>query len=180
MYYLIPILDSSILLDGISLKDILKKCFPELSKREEQRVHIIYSTRYFMPIPEKELKKHNEKTKLIYDEKNVPMYLIAYGNNELEAREIVSGKCLLANYEAALGVNKVTKDCAMKYFNENDYFNKVSNYFTHLYGEKITNTELEQEAFPEVYTGAAYLDGEVDGTELKGKFTGTFKLIKKI
>ena len=63
MYYLIPVVDSDILLDGVLLKDILKKYFPELEERESQRVDIIYSTRYFMPTPKEKLKKHNEKTK---------------------------------------------------------------------------------------------------------------------
>lgn len=179
MYYLIPVVDSDILLDGVSLKDILKKYFPELEERESQRVDIIYSTRYFMPTPKEKLKKHNEKTKSIYNKKNIPMYLIAYGNSELEAREIVSGKSLFAKYNAALGIRKVTKEYAIKYFNENDYFNKVSNYFKHLNNEKITSIEFEQDPFIYEFSGVAYLDCEIDGLEFNGKFTGSIKLVKK-
>ena len=63
MYYLIPVIDQDILFEGENLKNILKRKMPELSKKEDQRIDIIYSTRYFMPIPKNELIEHNNKTK---------------------------------------------------------------------------------------------------------------------
>lgn len=179
-YYLIPIVDSDILCDGENLKEICRRTFPTLSKREDQRVNIIYSTRIFMPFPESELKEHNKETKLMYCKENVPMYLIAYGDNGVEAHEIVTGKHLSAKYQAALGIRKVTKDSAERYFNESDYFDKVVNYFEHLYNGNLSNTELDQELFSGIYNGVAYLNGKFNGKPINGKFTGTLKLVKKI
>lgn len=65
-YYLIPVVEKDILCDGESLRDIFSREFPELAKREDERVDIIYSTRYFMPIPELKLRAHNHETKEMY------------------------------------------------------------------------------------------------------------------
>ncbi len=127
-----------------------------------------------MPIPKNELKEHNNKTKLMYQDKNIPMYLIAYGNNGYEAQEIVSGKKLLAKYKAALGIRRVTKEEAKKYFDENDYFNKISNYFNQIYNNELSNIQLNSEPFLE-----AYLDGKLNGKPFNGKFVDTLRLTKK-
>lgn len=179
-YYLIPIVDSDILCEGENLKDICRRTFPALAKREDQRVDIIYSTRTFMPFPVHELKKHNKETKLMYGKENVPMYLIAYDDNGIETHEIVTGTCLSARYPAALGIRKVTKDSAEKYFNESNYLDKAVNYFDHLYNRNLSNTQSDQELFSGIYNGTAYLNGELEGKPIDGKFTGTFKLVKKI
>lgn len=178
-YYLIPVVENDILCDGESLRDIFSREFPELAKREDERVDIIYSTRYFMPIPEVKLKAHNHETKQMYAIQNVPTYLIATGTDEFCAREVVSGKWLHAKYPAALGIRETTRESAENYFNNNDYFNKVSNYFEHIYGEKAKNIKLDSEPFAETYEGVAYLDGEIDGKPFSGKFTGTLRLSKK-
>ena len=179
MYYLIPVIDQDILFEDENLKYILKREMPELSKKEDQRIDIIYSTRYFMPIPKNELIEHNNKTKLMYQDKNIPMYLIAYGNNGYEAQEIVSGKKLLAKYKAALGIRRVTKEEAKKYFDENDYFNKISNYFNQIYNNELSNIQLNSEPFLEAYEIEAYLDGKLNGKAFNGEFIGTLRLTKK-
>lgn len=179
-YYLIPLTDQDIFCDNESLKEILKREFPDLSKKENQRVDIIYSTRYFERIPINKLKMHNEETKLIYQRKNIPMYLIAYGNNESEAKEIVSGKKLHCKYPSALGIRETTKNEAEKYFNENDYYNKITNYFKQIYKNKLSNMQFNLEPFAETYQVEAYLDGKLDGEPFNGEFTGTLKLTKRI
>lgn len=178
-YYLIPVVEKDILCDGESLRDIFNREFPELAKREDERVDIIYSTRYFMPIPELKLRAHNQETREMYDIQNVPTYLIATGTDEFCAREVVSDKWLHAKYPAALGIRETTKESAESYFNNNDYFKKASNYFGHLFGENIKNVKLNNNPFAEVYEGTAYLDGEVDGKPFSGSFTGTLRLSKK-
>lgn len=178
-YYLIPVVDNDILCDGESLRDIFSREFPELSKREDERVDIIYSTRYFMPIPEVKLRAHNQETREMYDIQNVPTYLIATGDDEFCAREIVSGKWLHAKYPAALGIRETTKESAESYYNSSDYPKKVSNYLGHLFGENIVNAKLNDDPFAEVYEGTAYLDGEIDGKPFSGTFTGTLRLSKK-
>lgn len=132
-----------------------------------------------MPMSKDELIKHDNETKLMYQDKNIPMYLIAYGNNECEAQEIVSGKKLLGKYPACLGIREATKDEAEKYFNENDYFNSISNYFKHLSNSELSNIQLNSEPFTEVYEVEAYLDGKLDGKPYSGEFIGTLKLTKK-
>ena len=122
-YYLIPLVDTDIYYHCQSLRDILREKFPLLARREEQRIDILYSTRFYEPIPKQELNAHNHETMLIYQKENIPMYLIAYGTDELSAHEIFSREVLLAKYPAALGIREVTKDSAEKYFKENDYFN---------------------------------------------------------
>lgn len=178
-YYLIPLVDSDIYYHGESLKDILRESFPLLAKREEQRVDILYSTRIFDSIPKKELDAHNYETKLMYQKENIPMYLIAYGD-ELKAHEIVSGEVLSVKYPAALEIRKVTKDDAEKYFKENDYFNKISNYFRLLYIEDLSNAEFNEEPFSEECEVEAYLNGQLNNKPFNGKFIGTLKLTKKI
>ena len=125
-----------------------------------------------MPIPKNELIEHNNKTKLMYQDKNIPMYLIDYGNNGYEAQEIVSGKKLLAKYPVALGIRRITKDEAKKYLDENDYFNQI-------YNNELSNIQLNSEPFLEAYEIEAYLDGKLNGKAFNGEFIGTLRLTKK-
>lgn len=154
-YYLIPVVDSYIGLDNESLKEIFDREFPKLAKREDERVDILYSI------------------------DNVPTYLVATGIDEFMAREVVTGKKLYSKCAGALGIRETTKEAAENYFINNDYFNKVSNYFERIYGEKAKNIKLDSEPFAETYEGVAYLDGEIDGKPFSGKFTGTLRLSKK-
>lgn len=62
-YYLIPVVEDAIYYNGESLKDIFDRVFPVLSKREDERIDILYSTRIFEPIPEKNLKHIIKKLK---------------------------------------------------------------------------------------------------------------------
>lgn len=178
-YYLIPLVDTDIYYHCQSLRDILREKFPLLARREEQRIDILYSTRFYEPIPKQELNAHNHETMLIYQKETIPMYLIAYGTDELSAHEIFSGEVLLAKYPAALGIREVTKDSAEKYFKENDYFNKISNFFKHVYVEDLSKPIFDQEPFSEVSEVKAYLNGQLDGKPFNGEFTGTLKLTKK-
>ena len=120
-----------------------------------------------MPIPKNELKEHNNKTKLIYQDKNIQMNLIAYGNNGYYTQEIFSCKKLLAKYPVALGIRRITKDEAKKYLDENDYFNQI-------YNNELSNIQLNSEPFLE-----AYLDGKLNGKPFNGKFVDTLRLTKK-
>lgn len=178
-YYLIPVVESEILCDGDSLKEMFNEKFSELSERESERVDIIYSTRIDTPIPEAKLNAHNKKTSQMYAIENVPTYLVAAGDDDFRAREIVTGKWLVAKYPAALGIREASKESAEKYFNTHDYYNRVINYFSHINKDVIKSSNLEEEPFTEVYEGTAYLNGELDGQQISGKFTGTLKLTKK-
>ncbi len=178
-YYLIPVVEDAIFYNGESLKDIFDRVFPVLSKREDERIDILYSTRIFEPIPEKELKAHNKETKRMYSIEKVPTYLIAAGTSDLVAHEVVTGKKLCAKYSSALGVRKISKENAEGYFNNNDYLNKVSNYFSHVCEEEISSSKLDNEPFAETYEGSFYLDGELDGRPFKGTFSGSLKLKKR-
>ncbi len=178
-YYLIPVVDSDILYEGESLKDVFDKAFPLLSKREDERVDILYSTRFFEPIPVKKLDAHNLETKRMYAVENAPTYLLATGKSTYSAREIVTGKLLTAKYPSAIEIRKVTKEVAEKYFNESDYYKKVINYFSHVCGKSMENEKFDTDPFAEVYEGTAYLDGELNGKPFKGEFAGTLKLSKK-
>ncbi len=175
-YYLIPVVDSYIGLDNESLKEIFDREFPKLAKREDERVDILYSTRYYEPIPKTKLENHNAETRRLYSIDNVPTYLVATGIDEFMAREVVTGKKLYSKCAGALGIRETTKEAAENYFINNDYFNKVSNYFERIYGEKAKNIKLDSEPFAETYEGVAYLDGEIDGKPFSGKFTGTLRL----
>lgn len=178
-YYLIPVVDSEILCDGDSLREIFNDNFPVLAKRESERVDIIYSARIDTPIPEAKLNAHTKKTSQMYAIENVPTYLVATGDDDFRAREIVTGKWLVAKYPAALGIREVSKESAEKYFNTHDYFNRVTNYFSYINEGILKSANLEDEPFVEVYEGTAYLNGELDGQQISGKFTGTLKLTKK-
>lgn len=178
-YYLIPVVESDILCDGDSLKEIFDQKFPALSKREDERINIIYSTRIGSPIPEEKLHAHNSKTIKMYSIENVPTYLIAAGSDDFRAREIITGKWLVAKYPAALGIRKISKEKAEKYFNENDYFNRVTNYFSHINKDVLDGTKLDQDPFAETYEGTAYLSGKLNGQQIYGEFTGILKLTKK-
>lgn len=178
-YYLIPVVEDSILYDGKTLKEVFDKAFPVLSKREDERIDILYSTRFFEPISERKLKAHNLETRRMYSIENVPTYLIATGTSDFVACEVVTGKKLYGKYPSALDIRKVSKENAESYFNNNDYFNKVSNYFSHVCEEEISSSKLDNNPFAETYDGVFYLDGELDGKPFKGTFSGTLKLKKR-
>lgn len=177
-YYLVPVVDNDILLYGEELGKVFQKKFPALYEMESKRIDILYSTRFFMPIPEVKLKDHNAETRMAYAQSCVPTQLIAKGD-DFCAREVVTGRKLTSKYPAALGIREVSKESAEKYFNTHDYFNRVTNYFSYINEGILKSANLEDEPFVEVYEGTAYLNGELDGQQISGKFTGTLKLTKK-
>lgn len=177
-YYLVPVVDNDILLYGEELGKVFQKKFPALYEMESKRIEILYSTRYFMPIPYVKLQDHNAETRSSYAKSCVPTHLIAKGD-DFCAREIVTGRKLCPKYPAALGIREVSKEEAENYFECNNYYKRVTNYFTHLYGESMNLIALDDEPFAETYEGSFYLDGELDGKPFKGTFSGSLKLKKR-
>lgn len=173
-YYLIPMTDRDIYIDDKSLCSILKESHPILMDREEERIDILYSTSPLvrMPITEEiRYKKHKEETKKMYHELQVPEYIIAYGN-ECEAREILTNAEIISRYLAALSIRGVTKEKAKEYYYINNYYEKIVNYFNNL-------SIINETPFIDDYDFEGYIEGEIEGKDIKGNFKGKIK-IKKI
>ena len=91
-YYLIPLTEEDIYLNGKSLESILDSLYPELLQREIDRINILYSVSPMIEMPtsvKQRYEQHNIETKKMYDEAQVPYYLIAYGNDRC-AEEILT------------------------------------------------------------------------------------------
>lgn len=171
-YYLIPIVDDNIKLEGKELRDIAREYYPLFAELESQRVNLIYSTRMWEEMPHEKLKKFHEMTMEEYKKASLPTCLVAVGNDH-EACEIFSGLSLVSDYDAALGVRSVSKDEAAKYMEEAHYVDKVVNY---LAGIKVDVKKEETEC---IYDGVVYLDGELNGEPYSGRFKGKILTMKK-
>lgn len=171
-YYLIPIVEENIKLEGKSLYDIAKEYYPRFMELESQRVNLIYSTRMWKEMPHEKLDQHHEKTTMEYRKAGLPKYLVAVGNDH-DAREIFSGLSLVSDYDAALGIRSVSKEEAAKYMEESHYVDNVVKY---LAGIKVDVKKEETEC---IYDGVVYLDGELDGEPYNGRFKGKILTMKK-
>lgn len=134
-FYLVPIIDSSIFLNGLSLRAILANTIPELLQREEEIINILYSTSPLVDMPESEkirYKIHNEETKKLFEKKFIPQYLIVVGD-KFYTGEIVTLTKISAEYPSALGIRKTSEDEAKKYYINSNYKNSIANYFENCY-----------------------------------------------
>lgn len=173
-YYLIPMTENDIYLNGKSLRSILDSSHPELVQREIDRISILYSESPIIEMPEhlkKEYNDHNVKTKEMFDEAQIPYYLIAYGNDEC-AKEILTKNEITSKYPAALGIRKVSKEKAIEYYINSDYETKISKYFN--------NENIEKNPFSptDVYEIEGYLEGEFEKQNIAGNFKGKVKIKK--
>lgn len=180
-YYLVPIIDSEINLNGKSLRNILGASHPELVQREAERIGILYSVSPIveMPISVKEkYKQHNVETKKMYEDAKVPYYLIAYGNDKC-AEEILTKAKITGKYPAALGVRSVSKEKAEEYYAASNYKEKI---YSHLNNGQNISDNNSSFSFTDVYEIQGYIEGKIGEQDIKGIFNGKVKiksLIKK-
>jgi len=174
-YYLIPITTTGIYFNGKELYEILKETYPELAQREEERINIIYSACPKIGITEiikQKYNKHIHETKKIYNEKKVPQYLIAYGNDSC-AEEILTKAKIQPKYAAALGVRNATEEEVCEYYHNSNYEINITNYFNNI---KI----VCKNPFIYTYDIDGYIEGNVNGQPIKGNFKGKIKTKKII
>lgn len=174
-YYLIPTTESDIYFNDKSLGNILEEYYPELFRREEERIDILYSTSPLISMPASERRRYNEhnaETKKMFDKKQVPQYLIAYGN-DYYAEEILTKIKITSKYPAALSIRSVSKEKVEEYYYSSNYKTKITNYFSNI---KI----ISEIPFNDTYDFVGYVDGKIDGHSVTGSFKGKIKAKKLI
>lgn len=172
-YYLIPLVDHDIYLNDISLINILKEKYPILAERENKRISILYSVSPLIAMPEsveQKYKVHNIETKIMYQELQVPQYLIAYKIEDCRAKEILTGKEISSRYEAALGIRSVTEEEVKKYYYDTNYEENIKNFFQI---EKVLESP-----FDDLNEVEGYLIGKIGTQEVKGNFKGKIRIKK--
>lgn len=170
-YYLIPILDRDILIDGTPTKEILKKNYPELYKMEEERICILYSSNPCETMPQKDKVRYREHIKNIKNKINelmVPPYIIAIGNG-FEVKELLTGKPITTNYYSALAVREVSKEKALEHYYQDNYRERIVNFIK---DEDLSINE------PDLYDleVCTFVEGELNGEKVSGIFSGIIKL----
>lgn len=180
-YYLIPILESDVCFEGRSLHDITKDSYPIFTERENERISILYSSRWFEKIPESDMKKHQEhvaKTDLIYEEKQVPKFLIAVDDDNC-VKEILTGSVLSFRNGASCKMYTHSMIDVKNYYYSSNYCYKIGNYFR---GVNIVNRDPFNVFYADMYDVDGYISGEINGRAIEGYFNGKInirKLIKK-
>ena len=131
-YYLIPmVLEKDLYIKDNSLFDILNSSYPELVRLEEARIRILYSISPLIDVPEDIKKKYNDhlvKTNMMYEQKNIPYYLIAYGSDKC-AKELITDTKITSKYDSALGIRSVSMEEINNYLINSHYEEKVLNLF---------------------------------------------------
>lgn len=122
-YYLVPLWESDIKIDGVSMWEILCEYFPKFADMETERKSIIYRYSDY----KEQLKSHVEFTKSEYDKENIPYYLIVKGNENC-AYELINEKCVIPDYPAALGVFEESKEEVAAYYYDSNYYEKINKY----------------------------------------------------
>lgn len=144
-YYLISIaLANDIFFNGKSLKQLLEEFYPELYKRENERVNILYSVSPLVSLPPEVRKKYEayvHETSEIYKRLEVPEYLIATGNDK-KVIEVCTHNKLVSKYDAALGIRSTTIDKTQKFFDSIDYNKCVSDFFKVITGEIVREVQI--------------------------------------
>lgn len=172
-FYLIPITDSSIYLNNKPLRDILESSHPELIRREDERINILYSEGLDMSESlEEEYEQYVINTKKLYDKMQVPEYLIAYGNDK-HAKEIITNSEITAEFSAALGCRRVSIEKAEKYYNDTDYETKIRKYFNY-----INETNENVLKSNNIYEIEGYIEGKIKNKDIQGDFKGKIKIKK--
>ena len=174
-YYLIPIIEDDIYLDGKPLRNILELLHPELVQREKKRIEILYSIPPIFEMPKivkDKYEQHNIETKKMYEEAQVLEYLIAYGNDRC-AKEIFTNTKIKGKYSAALGIRSVSKEKAMEYYITSNYAEKIHKYFNNI--ENINNNSVTVTKF---HNFEGYIEGKIENKDVKGYFKGKIKTLE--
>lgn len=177
-YYLIPLKENDVYLNEVSLRDILEKIYPELAKMEEKRVDLIYSERIGTPMSESLKRKiscHKETTKRMYDKLQVPQFLIVYKTGDLSVKEIFTGKQLTSKYPAIFGIKNVSKETVIEYFKTTNYSKKMCKFILDVNEYFLTDGHGKNQTI-DLSEIDGYIEGKVDGIDIKGKFKGKIRI----
>lgn len=172
-YYLIPLTDIDIYLNDISLKKMLAQTQPVLAQRENERIDILYSVSPLIGMPRELKEKYNRhiaETRKMYDEFQIPRFLIAYGTDICCAEEILTKRKIHSDYIAALEVREATFEKVREYYDSTNYREKIKNLF------HIEN--VIDDPFGEFYEVEGYIEGKLSDKDVKGIFKGKIKIKK--
>lgn len=129
-YYLVPVTESLVYLNGKPLIELLKNIDNTLYKRENERIGMIYSVPMNRSLSREEKEKinnFNQITSNLYHLHGVPEKIIVYGNcNGLY--ELYTGKKVECSDIGILGVRAVDQLVIEFFLNDNS-----------LYGTEVTN-----------------------------------------
>lgn len=176
-YYLIPLTEKDIYLNDKSLRSILDSLYPELLQREIDRINILYSVSPLIEMPtsvKQRYEQHNIETKKMYDEAQVPYYLIAYGNDRC-AEEILTKSKITSRYPAALGIRSVSKEKAEEYYASSNYETAICRIFNN-----NDNSYKNSFDFTDDYEIEGYIDGIIENQNIKGFFKGKARIKRLI
>jgi len=99
----------------------------------------------------------------MYDEAQVPCYLIAYGNDRC-AKKILTKAKITAEYPAALGVRSVSEEKAEEYYTDCNYEAKIYKYL-----DVIQEANKNPFPFTNTYKFEGYIEGKIGNQDFNGK-----------
>ena len=156
-YYLVPIDESSVSIDGVSLYDILKSNYPDLLELLEKKRQMYFSYNF----NEEEYSNYVRRVDYRFEELGVPKYIIL-SSREHDFHELISGREVKCEFTSRMHL--VDYEKMIKYFNESNYALKIMDLFKTI---SLDNNITE-----------AYIEGSIDGVCVSGLFRGKVKKLK--
>lgn len=133
-FYLIPVTEHSVFLNGKPLIEILEDVDKTLYKRENERISMIYSfpMNHTLTLKEKDkINQFNKHTSNLYDIHGVPEKLIVYGNNN-GLYELYTGANIECNNINILDIREVDSLMIDYFIKDNPLYGiTVSNFINH-------------------------------------------------
>ena len=133
-YYVIPLMDSNILIPdregkNISITEYVKKYYPTLAQLEEERISIIYSGVYDAPFTAKqqeELKNNALQKEEVAHELGIPLQILAVSDDD-GTYEVVTHSRVSSETCIFLDVREQPKNIYLTYYN-GEYIRKVERF----------------------------------------------------
>lgn len=117
-YFLIPINDKHLFIDGLSTKEMIGEVHPSLFKEEDDDYYDFNGFDITRTLDDQDYCEKN----------NLPYYIIVvqvYGN----LYELVTGNCVTTDKYADFEVHDISEQNAKKYFEETKYREKIGEFY---------------------------------------------------
>ena len=141
--------------NGVIFSDILKETYPELALMELKREKMLLTNSPVQKFSKKDLDAYNNYVKQIE-----------------EAYEVLTGTKITPRNTTAMAIREVPVSLAKEYYDNLSYHTRLSNFYT--------NYIVTQEStFANIRDLSGFIEGEIDGIAVSGKFKGTLSKRKK-
>ncbi len=133
-YYVIPILDSNIMIpfkngEMIPISKYVEKYYPTLAKLESEKIAIIYSGNYNAPFTKNQinqLKNNILQKRQIAKELGIPLHILAvYDDSEIY--EVATHSRISADSQVYIDFREEPRNIYLTYYN-GDYINRVKKF----------------------------------------------------